>query len=65
MKESKTEIVKLPEVVVPALMQDVEKHLVEVRGERVLLDSFVAQLYGVETKRINEAVKNNLVRGIK
>ncbi len=62
MKESKTEIVKLPEVVVPALMQDVEKHLVEVRGERVLLDSFVAQLYGVETKRINEAVKNNLAK---
>jgi hypothetical protein len=26
----------------------------------VILDSDVAELYGVETKRINEAVKNNL-----
>jgi len=25
----------------------------------VLLDSDVAKIYGVETKRINEAVKNN------
>ena len=29
------------------------------RGKQVILDSDVAQLYGVETKRINEAVKNN------
>ena len=33
--------------------------VVQLRGERVLLDSDVAELYGVETKRINEAVKNN------
>jgi len=33
--------------------------IVQLRGERVLLDSDVAELYGVETKRINEAVKNN------
>lgn len=31
----------------------------ELRGEKVLLDVDVAVLYGVETKRINEAVKNN------
>ena len=29
------------------------------RGEKVLVDSDVAKLYGVGTKRINEAVKNN------
>ena len=29
------------------------------RGEKVLLDSDVAEIYNVETKRINEAVKNN------
>ena len=29
------------------------------RGEKVLIDRDVAKLYGVETKRINEAVKNN------
>ena len=30
-----------------------------IRNEQVLLDSNVAEIYGVETKRINEAVKNN------
>ena len=29
------------------------------RGEKVLIDRDVAKLYGVENKRINEAVKNN------
>lgn len=31
----------------------------EVRRQSVLFDSDVAELYGVETKRVNEAVKNN------
>ena len=39
--------------------KDVEKALLEIRGQRVLLDKDVAKLYGVETKRVNEAVKNN------
>ena len=30
-----------------------------IRNEQVLLDSDVAEIYEVETKRINEAVKNN------
>ena len=38
---------------------DVEKAVVAVRGQQVILDSDVAALYGVETKRVNEAVKNN------
>ena len=29
------------------------------RGQSVILDADVAELYGVETRRINEAVKNN------
>ena len=33
--------------------------IVELRGQSVLLDADVAEIYGVETKRINEAVKNN------
>ncbi len=33
--------------------------IVELRGQSVLLDSDVANIYGVETKRVNEAVKNN------
>lgn len=39
--------------------QDVERRLISLRGQRVLLDRDVAALYGVETKRLNEAVKNN------
>ena len=31
----------------------------EVRGKQVMLDSDLAKLYGVETKRINEAVRRN------
>lgn len=37
----------------------VKSRIIEVRGEKVLLDSDVAALYGAETKRVNEAVKNN------
>lgn len=31
----------------------------EIRGKQVMLNSNLAKLYRVETKRINEAVKNN------
>ena len=37
----------------------IEKNLITVQGQQVLIDRDVAQLYGVPTKRINEAVKNN------
>ena len=43
----------------PITTKDVESRIVIVRGQHVLLDRDVAELYGVETKRINEAVKNN------
>ena len=38
---------------------DIETYLIELRGKKVLIDRDVATLYGVETKRVNEAVKNN------
>ncbi len=38
----------------------IEDLVYEVRGVEVMLDSDLAMLYEVETKRINEAVKNNL-----
>ncbi len=31
-----------------------------IRGVQIMIDSDLAELYGVETKRINEAVRNNL-----
>jgi len=37
----------------------VEEKIISIRGIPVILDSDVAELYGVETKRINEALKNN------
>ena len=37
----------------------IEDMIYEVRGKQVMLDSDLAKLYCVETKRINEAVKNN------
>ena len=40
-------------------LETVEDKIIDIRGEKVILDSDVAVLYGVETKRINEAVKNN------
>ena len=39
--------------------EQVENKILCIRNKKVLLDIDVAQLYGVETKRINEAVKNN------
>lgn len=37
----------------------IEDMIYEIRGVQVMLDSDIAELYQVETKRINEAVKNN------
>jgi len=39
--------------------KQVERSIIEIRGQRVMTDADVARLYGVETKRINEAVRNN------
>ena len=38
----------------------IENMIYEIRGKQVMLDSDLAKLYNVETKRINEAVKNNI-----
>lgn len=40
-------------------IENLEELIVHVRGESVLLDADVAKIYGIETKRVNEAVKNN------
>jgi len=39
--------------------ENLHELIIEIRNEKVLLDADVAVIYGVETKRINEAVKNN------
>ena len=40
-------------------IETVEKMIVTIRDSRVIIDRDVAALYGVETKRVNEAVRNN------
>ena len=38
---------------------EVENKIINLREQEVILDRDVASLYGVETKDINKAVKNN------
>ena len=38
---------------------EVENKIITLREQQVILDADVAELYGVETKRVNEAVSNN------
>lgn len=40
--------------------EEVENKIIEIQEQKVIIDSDVAELYGVETKRINEAVSRNL-----
>jgi phage regulator Rha-like protein len=39
--------------------RQVEEKVLSLRGQDVILDRDVAELYGVETREINQAVKNN------
>ena len=38
----------------------VESKIFMIRGKQVMIDSDLAELYGVETKVINQAVKRNI-----
>ena len=40
-------------------IENIQDKIFTIRGLQVMLDRDLAELYGVETKRINEAVKNN------
>ena len=41
-------------------MKPIESFIVELRSQKVILDSDIAKIYGVETKRVNESVQRNL-----
>lgn len=41
---------------------DLRKIIYTVRGQQIMLDSDLAELYGIETSRLNQAVKRNLQR---
>jgi len=43
-------------------IEKIERVICFIRGEKVMLDRDLAELYGVETKMLNRAVKRNLKR---
>lgn len=44
------------------LILKIEKMVFEIRGQRVMMDSDLARLYGVETKHFNRQIKRNIER---
>ena len=45
-----------------AVIEDIENKIYVIRGERVMLDSDLAKVYGVETGMLNRAVRRNANR---
>ena len=46
----------------PMELSLIQNKIYEIRGQRVMLDFDLAKMYGVETKRLKEAVKRNFKR---
>ena len=46
----------------PVVVARIETFIHTIRGQKVILDSDLARLYGVETKVLNQAVKRNISR---
>jgi ORF6N domain len=44
------------------IIQSIQNRIYEVKGERIMLDKDLADLYEVETKVLNQAVKRNIKR---
>lgn len=42
-----------------SIIEGIQTKIYSIRNTKVMLDTDLVELYGVETKRINEAVKNN------
>ena len=43
-------------------LDQIQNMIYVIRGQKVMLDSDLAKLYGVETKVLNQAIKRNLRR---
>ena len=43
-------------------IQTIQSKIYEIRGQRVMLDFDLADMYGVETRALNQAVKRNIER---
>ena len=46
----------------PILIERVQDSILVIRGQKVMLDRDLAELYGVETKRLNQQVRRNITR---
>ncbi len=46
----------------PSVVENIGPLIRTIRGQRVILDSDLARIYGVQTKILNKAVKRNLAR---
>ena len=46
--------------VIEITQESMESMICEIRGQKVMLDFDLARIYGYETKRFNEQVKNNI-----
>lgn len=44
------------------IIQSIQNHIYEIRGQRVMLDYDLAKLYEIETRVLNQAVKRNIKR---
>ena len=53
MKETEIKVIELT-------LDNIESMIYVIRGQRVMLDFDLAKIYGYETKRFNEQVKNNI-----
>ena len=43
-------------------LQLIQSKIYELRGQKVMLDRDLAEMYGVETRSLNQAVKRNIDR---
>src|ERR1700676_2318530 len=51
-----------PAASLPVPLELIERRIYVIRGQKVMLDADLAEIYQVPTKRLNEAVRRNLTR---
>jgi hypothetical protein len=56
----KGQAAKRPKSLVP--VEQIERAILLIRGQRVMLDRDLAELYGVETRMLKQAVRRNVGR---
>lgn len=55
-------IEKYEDIVKLITYDQVQAKIIEIRSQKVILDSDVAELYGVQTKEVNQAIRRNTVK---